>query len=55
MGVSLAIQSAHGAHAKAAMDPAASAARVHVSAPWYIAMNAGHSAGTRGSPKLEMI
>jgi hypothetical protein len=49
MGVSLAIQSAHGAHAKAGVDPAASAARVDVSAPWYIAMNAGHSARTRGT------
>jgi len=44
VGLSLGIQSADGAHAKAGVDPAASAARVDVSAPWYIAMNAGHNA-----------
>ena len=49
VGLSLGIQSADGAHAKAGVDPAASAARVHVSAPWFIAMNAGHSARTRGT------
>jgi hypothetical protein len=53
MGVALAIQSALGAHARAKVAHAASAgSRVHESAPWYIAMNdghsAGHSAGTRG-------
>jgi len=49
MGLALAIQSALGAHARAKVGHAASAGRVHVSAPWYIAMNAGHSAGTRGT------
>jgi hypothetical protein len=49
VSLSLGIQSADGAHAKAGVDPAASAARIHVSAPWYIAMNAGHSARTRGT------
>ena len=47
VGLSLGIQSGDGAHAKAGVDPAASAARVHVSAPWFIAMNAGRSARTR--------
>jgi hypothetical protein len=53
MGVALATQSALGAHASAKVGHAASAGRVHESAPWYIAMNAGHraghSAGTRGA------
>ena len=49
VGLSLGIQSADGAHAKAGVDPAASGARVHVSAPWFIAMNAGYSARTLGT------
>ena len=41
LGASLAIQSMLGAHARARLGSAASAARVHVHevAPWYIAMN----------------
>ena len=40
-GASLAVQSMLGAHAKAKVGPAATAAHVHVHevAPWYIAMN----------------
>ena len=53
MGVALATQSVLGAHTRAKVGHAAGAVRVHESAPWYIAMNAGrragHSAGTRGS------
>ena len=44
MGVSLAIQSVHSANASARVARATSAVRAPVSAPWYIAMNAGHSA-----------
>jgi len=40
MGVLLAIQSAHAAHANVKVG-VASASLVHVIAPWYIAMNAG--------------
>ncbi|MGD1029444.1 hypothetical protein [Candidatus Binatus soli] len=52
MGVSLAVQSALGAHARAKVGHAASAgSRVHEIAPWYIAMNAGHNAGqSAGTP-----
>jgi hypothetical protein len=41
LGASLAVQSMLGAHARAKVGPAASAARVHAHevAPWYIAMN----------------
>jgi len=53
MGVALAIQSVLGAHARAKVVHAASAGRVHERAPWYVAMNDGHSAGysagTRGN------
>ena len=49
MGVALAIQSTLGAHARAKVGHGASGGRVHESAPWYIAMNAGHVAGTRGT------
>lgn len=45
VGVLLGNQSMHDAH----VGHVASTARVHVSAPWYIAMNAGHSARTRGT------
>lgn len=45
VGLLLGTQSMHDAH----VGHAASAARVHVSAPWYIAMNAKHSARTRGT------
>ena len=56
MGVSLAVQSALGAHARAKGGSAASAVRVHVRevAPWYIAANDrpcdGRIAGSRGNP-----
>jgi len=49
MGVALATQSLLGAHARAKVGHTAGAVRVHESAPWYIAMNAGHSAGTRAT------
>lgn len=49
MGVALAIQSVLGAHARAKVVHAASAGRVHERAPWYVAMNDGHSADTRGT------
>ena len=49
MGVALAIQSALGAHARAKGGHAASAGRVHESAPWYIATNPGQSAAMRGT------
>ena len=52
MGVALAVQSALGAHARAKAGHAVRAGSVQESAPWYIAMNAGHtreSAGTRGN------
>ena len=41
LGVSLAVQSILGAHARAEVGQAASAARVHgrVVAPWYVAMS----------------
>jgi hypothetical protein len=45
MGVSLAIQSGLDAQARAKVSRAASADRVHESAPWYIATNAGQGAG----------
>ena len=46
MGLSLAVQSMLGAHARAKVGQAASAVRVHVRviAPWYIAMNGGRGA-----------
>jgi len=40
MGAALSIQSAHDWHLKAKVSPAGAAARLHPSAPWYIAMNA---------------
>jgi hypothetical protein len=49
VGVSLAIQSAYAAHLKAAVRQAPSAASVHISAPWYLAMNVGRSPATRGT------
>ncbi len=49
MGVALAVQSVLGAHARAKAGHAVRAGSVQESAPWYIAMNAGHSAGTRGN------
>jgi len=51
MGVSLAVHSAIAANARAKVGHAASAVRVHVRvvAPWYIAMDDGHGAGTRAS------
>ena len=42
MGVSLAFQSAHAVHTKAIVGHVAGADRIHASAPWYTAMNAGH-------------
>jgi hypothetical protein len=45
VGVLLGNQSMHDAH----VGHVASTARVHVRAPWYIAMSAGHSARTRGT------
>ncbi len=47
VGVSLAIQSAHTVHFKAIVRQAPSASSVQVSAPWYLAMNAGRSPATR--------
>jgi hypothetical protein len=46
MGLSLAVQSMLGAHARAKVGQAASAVRVHGRevAPWYVAMNGGRSA-----------
>ena len=46
MGLSLAVQSMLGAHARAKVGQAASAVRVHerAIAPWYIAINGGRSA-----------
>ena len=49
MGVALAIQSVLSAHASEKVVHAASAVHVHQSAPWYIAMNDGHSADARGA------
>jgi hypothetical protein len=49
MGVALAIQSVLSAHARAKVVHAARAVHVHESAPWYIAMNDGHSADARGT------
>ena len=48
MGLSLAVQSMLGAHARAKVGQAASAVRVHgrAIAPWYIAINGGRSAGS---------
>ena len=45
MGLSLAVQSMLGAHAKAKIGDAASAVRshAHVVAPWYIAMDDSNS------------
>ncbi len=47
MGASLAVQSTLGAHARAKVGHAASAASVHLRevAPWYIAMSDGGGAG----------
>jgi hypothetical protein len=42
MGVSLAIESAHNAHAGNKVSRATYADRVPVSGPWYFAMNAGN-------------
>jgi hypothetical protein len=39
MGTALGVQSLHDARLKAAASQAPSAVRVHVSAPWYVAMN----------------
>jgi hypothetical protein len=52
VGVSLAIQSAHAVHLKASASQAAAAVSVHVSAPWYIAMNSGHSANALGTDSV---
>lgn len=41
MGMALGVQSAHNTHVRATVSQAAGAVRIHVSAPWYIAMNAG--------------
>jgi uncharacterized membrane protein YdcZ (DUF606 family) len=49
VGISLAIQSAHNAQARARVGQAASTVRVHVSAPWYTVINAGHNADTRST------
>ncbi len=49
MGVALAIQSALGAHARAKVAHPATVGHVHERAPWYVAMNDGHSAGPRGT------
>jgi hypothetical protein len=46
MGMALGVQSAHDAHVKATVSQAASTVRIHVSAPWYIAMNAWRGANT---------
>lgn len=51
MGVALAIQSALGAHARAKVAHPATAGRVHERAPWYVAMNDGHSAGHSAGPR----
>ena len=47
LGVSLAVQSILGAHARAKVGQAASAARVHgrVVAPWYVAVSGRRSDG----------
>jgi len=49
VGASLAVRSAAGAHAMAETGHAARAVRVHepVVAPWYIATDDGHGAGSR--------
>jgi hypothetical protein len=53
VGASLAIQSMLAAHARTGVGRAASAVRVHVVAPWYVAMDGRHSGGhlasTRGT------
>ncbi len=49
LGVALAVQSALGAHARARAGHAVRAGSVQESAPWYVAMSAGHGAGTRGN------
>ena len=49
MGVALATQSVLCAHARGKVGHTVGAGRAHESAPWYIAMNVVHSAGTRGT------
>jgi len=49
VGVSLAIQSAHAMHLKATVRQPPSAASVHLSAPWYLTMNAGRSTAKPGT------
>jgi hypothetical protein len=44
VGVSVAFQSAHAVHARVIVVHGPSVESVHVSAPWYVAMNAVHSA-----------
>ena len=50
MGVALGIQSVNDSHLEAKANHAAAAARLHVSEPWYIAMNAGSDRVTRSTP-----
>lgn len=49
VGMALGVESVHDAHLKATVSQAASAVRVHVSAPWYVAMNPGNGTGTRAT------
>jgi hypothetical protein len=44
VGVSLAFQSAHAVHAKVIVVHGPSVESAHASAPWYVAMYAGHGA-----------
>jgi len=57
MGMSLAMQAALGAHARAKVAHAASAVRAHVRvvAPWYIAMNDGRSARQLASKRGDRV
>jgi hypothetical protein len=48
VGVSLAFQSAHAVHARVIVGHAPVAVRTIVSAPWYVAMNAGRSVDVHG-------
>jgi len=49
MGVSLAVHSALGAHARAKAGHAARPARVHEPAPWFVALNESHGGWMRGN------
>jgi hypothetical protein len=52
MGIALGVQSAHDAHLRAGLSQAAGAVRVHVSAPWYVASDAGSSASTSATVEV---